>query len=68
MRRVFEESFGLIQWLGKKSNQNKLAKLPENMQRDLNVHLDAIYATIIINAERLKEIDRKQGEPKGPWR
>ena len=45
-----------------------LAKLPENMQRDLNVHLDAIYATIIINAERLKEIDRKQEEPKGPWR
>jgi hypothetical protein len=68
MRRVFEESFGLIQWLGKKSNQDKLAKLPENMQRDLNVHLDAIYATIIINAERLKEIDRKQEEPKGPWR
>ena len=30
------------------------------MQRDLNVHLDAIYATIIINAERLKEIIHKQ--------
>lgn len=56
MRRVFQESFGLVQYLGKKSNQDKLALLPENMQRDLNVHLDAIYATIIINAERLKEI------------
>jgi hypothetical protein len=63
MRRVFEESFGIIQWLGKKSNQDKLAKLPEPMQRDLNVHLDAIYATIIINSERLKEIQgRKTGE------
>ena len=60
MRRVFEESFGIIQWLGKKSNQDKLARLPESMQRDLNVHLDAIYATIIINAERLKEIIHKQ--------
>jgi hypothetical protein len=64
MRRVFEESFGIVQWLGKKSNQDKLAKLPETMQRDLNVHLDAIYATIIINAERLKEIVRRQEEAK----
>jgi hypothetical protein len=60
MRRVFEESFGIVQWLGKKSNQDKLARLPETMQRDLNVHLDAIYATIIINAERLKEISGRQ--------
>ena len=59
MRRVFDESFGIVQWLGKKSNQERLARLPEAMQRDLNVHLDAIYATIIINAERLKEIVRK---------
>ncbi|MBN2551954.1 MAG: hypothetical protein JXB06_04265 [Spirochaetales bacterium] len=64
MRRVFEESFGIVQWLGKKSNQDKLAKLPETMQRDLNVHLDAIYATIIINAERLKEILRRD---RGIW-
>ena len=62
MRRVFEESFGIVQWLGKKSNQDKLAKLPETMQRDLNVHLDAIYATIIINAERLKEILGREPE------
>jgi hypothetical protein len=62
MRRVFEESYGIVQWLGKKSNQDKLARLPETMQRDLNVHLDAIYATIIINAERLKEILRRQGK------
>ena len=60
MRRVFEESFGIVQWLGKKSNQDKLARLPESMQKDLNVHLDAIYATIIINTERLKEIVHKQ--------
>jgi len=59
MRRVFQESFGIVQWLGKKSNQDRLARLPEAMQRDLNIHLDAIYATIIINAERLKEIVRK---------
>jgi hypothetical protein len=64
MRRVFEDSFGLIQWLGKKSNRDKLARLPENMQRELNYHLDAIYATIIINAERLKEISQKnKGQP-----
>ena len=64
MRRVFEESFGLIQWLGKRSNRDKLARLPENMQRDLNYHLDALYATIIINAERLKEVSRKnKGRP-----
>jgi len=62
MRRVFEESFGIVQWLGKKSNQDKLARLPEIMQRDLNVHLDAIYATIIINSERLKEILGRQTE------
>jgi hypothetical protein len=62
MRRVFEESFGIVQWLGKKNNQDKLARLPETMQRDLNVRLDAIYATIIINAERLKEIHHRQGE------
>ncbi len=59
-RRVFEESFGIVQWLGKKSNQDKLARLPESMQKDLNVHLDSIYATIIINTERLKEIVHKQ--------
>jgi hypothetical protein len=59
MRRVFQECFGLVQWLGKKSNQAKLAQLPETMQRDFNVHLDAVYATIIINAERLKEIERR---------
>jgi hypothetical protein len=59
MRQVFEDCFGLVQWLGKKSNQDKLAKLSENTQRDLNYHLDAIYATIIINSERLKEISRK---------
>jgi hypothetical protein len=64
MRRVFEGSFGIVQWLGKKSNQDRLARLPETMQRDLNVHLDAIYATIIINAERLKEILGRQEQTK----
>jgi hypothetical protein len=64
MRRVFEEAFGLVQWLGKKSNKDKLARLPESTQKDLNVHLDAIYATIIINAERLKEISRHRKETK----
>jgi hypothetical protein len=66
MRRVFEESFGIVQWLGKKSNEDKLARLPEAMQRNLNVHLDAIYATIIINAERLKDIAGKQEQPEEP--
>jgi hypothetical protein len=66
MRRIFEDGFGLIQWLGKKSNRDKLARLPESMQRDLNYHLDVIYATIIINAERLKEIGQKRGGPGKP--
>jgi len=34
------------------------------MQRDLNYHLDSIYATIIINAERMKEVSRRnKGRP-----
>ncbi len=59
LRRIFDDSFGLVQWLGKKSNQDRLAKLPEGVQRELNSYLDAIYATIIINAERLREIARR---------
>jgi hypothetical protein len=59
LRRVFDDGFGLLQWLGKKGNQEKLARVPESTQRDLSACLDSIYATLIINAERLKEVARR---------
>lgn len=59
MRNIFDDCFGLIQWLGKKSNKEKLEKIPETMQKEFNQHLTSINATLIINSERLKEIDRR---------
>ena len=59
MRRVYDDGFGLVQWLGKKGNQEKLSRLPESAQRDLSGCLETIYSTLIINSERLNEIDRR---------
>jgi hypothetical protein len=63
MRSVFDDCLGLVQWLGKGENREKLALLPQNSQRDLSAHLDSIYATLIINAERLREVERRQDGP-----
>ena len=59
LRRIYDDGFGLVQWLGKKANQERLARLPESSQRDLSAFLETIYATLIINSERLKEISRR---------
>jgi hypothetical protein len=66
LRRVYDDGFGLVQWLGRKSNREKLARLPDGAQRDLSGCLEAIYATLIVNAERLAQVDRRypgQGAP-----
>jgi hypothetical protein len=65
MRSLFDDCFGLVQWLGKAENREKLALLPQNSQRDLSAHLDSIYATLIINAERLREVGHLQPGPEG---
>ncbi|MBN1836476.1 MAG: hypothetical protein JW820_11540 [Spirochaetales bacterium] len=62
MRRIFEDCSGLVQWLGKAENRDKLALLPQNSQRDFGAHLDSIYATLIINAERLREVELRQAD------
>jgi hypothetical protein len=59
LQRVYEDSFGLIQWLGKKSNQEALSKLPRGLQQELNQHLYTLNATLIINAENLRELAEK---------
>jgi len=59
MEEVFDNSSGLIQWLGRKSNREKLEKIPASMQKELHQHLNAVYASLIINNERLREIARK---------
>jgi hypothetical protein len=59
LRRIHDDGFGLVQWLGRKGNQERLSRLPESSQRDLGVCLETIYSTLIINAERLAEIDRR---------
>jgi len=59
MEEVFDNSSGLIQWLGKKSNREKLEKIPASMQKELHQHLNAVHASLIINNERLREIARK---------
>jgi hypothetical protein len=59
LRRVYDDGFGLVQWLGKKGNQERLSRLPESAQRDLSASLETIYSTLIINSERLAEIDRR---------
>jgi hypothetical protein len=63
MRSVFDDCYGLVQWLGKVENRDKLELLSQNSQRDFNAHLDSLYATLIINAERLREIERRNPSP-----
>jgi len=59
LRRIYDDGFGLVQWLGKKTNRERLARVPESSQRDLSACLETIYSTLIINSERLKEIGRR---------
>ena len=59
LRRIYDDGFGLVQWLGKKGNQERLARVPESSQRDLSACLETINSTLIINAERLAEIGRR---------
>jgi hypothetical protein len=59
LRRVYDDGSGLVQWLGKKGNQERLSRLPDSAQRDLGACLETIFATLIINSERLAEIDRR---------
>jgi regulator of replication initiation timing len=66
LRRIYDDGFGLVQWLGKKGNQERLSRVPDSSQRDLSACLETIYSTLIINSERLAEIDRRypgQGLP-----
>ncbi len=63
LKSVYEDSFGLIQWLGKKSNQESLNKLPTGLQQELNQHLYTLNATLIINTERLREMSDKYPRP-----
>jgi hypothetical protein len=63
MRSVFDDCYGLMQWLGKTENRGKLELLPQNSQRELNAHLDSLYATLIINAERLRDVERQNADP-----
>jgi hypothetical protein len=59
MRRLYDDGFGLVQWLGRKSSRERLARLPDGAQRDLAACLETIYATLIVNAERLAQVDRR---------
>lgn len=59
MRRIYDDGFGLVQWLGRKGNQDRLARVPEGSQRDLSVCLEAIYSSLIIGAELLQDIVKR---------
>jgi len=59
LRRIYDDGFGLVQWLGKKGNRERLARVPETTQRDLSACLETIHSTLIINAERLAEVGRR---------
>ncbi len=59
LRRILDDGTGLVQWLGKHYNRERLSRLPESAQRDLGVFLETIHSTLIINSERLEEIDRR---------
>ncbi len=59
LRRILDDGTGLVQWLGKPNNRDRLSRLPESAQRDLGQFLETIHSTLIINSERLAEIDRR---------
>jgi hypothetical protein len=53
---ITEEGAGLIQWLGKSGNRDRLSKIPVTNQRTFHQALTSMQATLIINQERLQEI------------
>jgi hypothetical protein len=55
---ITEEGAGLIQWLARARNRERLAKIPESSQREFHQTLTSLQATLIINQERLAEIAR----------
>jgi hypothetical protein len=57
---ITEEGGGLVQWLGKPRNRDRLRKIPEANQRAFHQALTSMQATLIINQERLQEIARLQ--------
>jgi hypothetical protein len=59
LRRILDDGSGLVQWLGKQNNRERLSRLPESSQRDMGALLGAIHSTLIINSERLEEIARR---------
>jgi hypothetical protein len=59
LRRILDDGTGLVQWLGKQGNRDRLSRLPESSQRELGIFLETIHSTLIINSERLEEIDRR---------
>jgi hypothetical protein len=64
---IIEEGGGLVQWLGKPRNRERLAKVPAANQRAFHQALTSMQATLIINQERLAEIARfRQAEPPKP--
>jgi hypothetical protein len=64
---IIEEGGGLVQWLGKPRNRERLAKVPAANQRTFHQALTSMQATLIINQERLAEIARiRQAEPPKP--
>jgi hypothetical protein len=59
LRRVLDDGTGLVQWLGKQNDRDRLSRLPETAQRDLSAFLETIHSTLIVNSERLEEIERR---------
>jgi hypothetical protein len=60
---ISEEGAGLIQWLGRPRNRERLAKIPETSQRTFHYALTSLQATLIINQERLQEIAHRSVPP-----
>jgi hypothetical protein len=63
---ITEEGGGLIQWLGKPRNRERLLKIPEASQRTFHQALTSLQATLIINQERLQEIAHRRVERQSP--
>jgi hypothetical protein len=57
---IIEEGGGLVQWLGRPRNRERLGKIPAANQRVFHQALTSMQATLIINQERLQEIARLQ--------
>ena len=61
LKQVYEDCFGLVQWIGRSQNESRLEAMSETLQHELNSLLYTINATLIINNERQTEISTKHG-------